>query len=118
MAGGSVASGAVVGGAVVALPEVGAWSAGSGTYGVDGGCSCWPEDPVAWAAATGFLAGGPAPPRSAARAGPATPRVLPPTIEVARVTATAWSATRRASGKVAQPTARTAEGSLVRLASR
>jgi hypothetical protein len=45
---------------------------------------------VAWAAATGFLAGGPIPPRSgAAIAGPDTPRVPPPTIEVASVTATA-----------------------------
>ena len=56
------------------------------------------------------MAGGPGPRLSAARAGPATPRVVPPTIEVARVTATAWSATRRASGRVAHPTARTADG--------
>jgi hypothetical protein len=96
----------VFSGAVVAGSEVGGSPAGSGTYPVDdgavvsvaelGGASWW----------------------VAARAGAATPRVLPPTIEVARVTATAWSATRRASGRVAQPTARTAAGSLVRLASR
>jgi hypothetical protein len=74
---------------------------------------------VAWAAATGFLAGGPIPPReSAASAGPAVPRVPPPTMDVARVTASAWSATRRTTGTVAQLTARTAAGSLVRLASR
>jgi hypothetical protein len=118
----------VLGGAVVSLPEVGTWSAGSGTYRPAGGSvvsvaelggSCWPEDPVAWAAATAFLAGGPIPPpRSAARAGPAARAWCPPTIEVARVTATAWSATRRARGRVAHPTARTADGSLVRLASR
>ena len=78
----------------------------------------WALLSVAWAAATGFLAGGPARPRSAARAGPATPRVPPPTIEVARVTASAWSATRRTAGRVAQLTALTADGSLVRLASR
>jgi hypothetical protein len=78
----------------------------------------WTLVSVAWAAATGLRAGGPARPRSAARAGPATPRVPPPTIEVARVTATAWSATRRTIGRVAQPTALTAAGSLVRLASR
>jgi hypothetical protein len=97
------------------------------TLGTYSGClvdvveSCAPtaRTGAAWAAATGLRAGGPARPRSsAASAGLATPRVVVPTMDVARVTATAWSATRRARGKVAQATARTAAGSLLRLASR
>ena len=116
----------VGGGAVSSVVGGGAWPAASGTYeGGDGsvaspaGSSCAAVELVAWAAATGVRVGGPKPLRpSAASAGPATPRVPPPTIEVARVTATAWSATRRASGRVAQLTALTAAGSLVRLASR
>ena len=126
---GSAAVGAGVGGVVSPVPEVGARSAALGTYeGGDGsvaspaevaGASWGAVESVAWAAATGLRAGGPIPLRpSAASAGPATPRVPPPTIEVARVTAIAWSATRRASGRVAQLTALTAAGSLVRLASR
>ena len=126
---GSAAVGAGVGGVVSSVPEVGAWSATSGTSrgrrrlgrlpAEVEGASWGAVESVAWAAATGLRAGGPIPLRlSAASAGPATPGVPPPTIEVARVTAIAWSATRRASGRVAQLTALTAAGSLVRLASR
>ena len=76
--------------------------------------------PEAWAAATGPRAAGPIPPplAGAAPAGAAEARLPPPTIEVASVTATAWSATRRTSGSVSTRTARTAPGSRLRLASR